>query len=110
MAGLERMDNTALTAGEITLGYKGCNKCLAGWYCPDTGMIQPKMCGVGFYSAAGAQDCTICPFDNYCDSATTTPTQITKCPYGYICTLGLGVKPYKPVHACPVGYYCRDSV
>ena len=110
MASLERPDMSALTSTEITAGMKGCKPCLAGWFCPDAGMIQPEMCGTGFYSDVKATECTICPFDSYCDSKTTGLTAITKCPSGYICPEGLGVKPYKPIHACPAGYYCQDSV
>jgi hypothetical protein len=100
------MDDTAISAAEKVLGYKGCKVCPAGYYCPDEGMTVPIMCGVGFYSDVKKTECSLCPFNSYCDDMATTPSTIKPCPDGYICPEGLGVKPYAPNHACPTGYYC----
>ena len=106
MAHLERPDNTLLTALEVALNYRGCKPCPAGFYCPTTGLTAPLTCGKGFFSNAVAILCTVCPFNTYCDSITTSFALQNPCPNGYICPIGLGVKPYIPDYACPKGYYC----
>lgn len=55
---------TACSAGtfssaEGNVGVEQCTTCTAGYECPTDGMTAPTNCRVGFYSAAGAEDCSV---------------------------------------------------
>ena len=74
-------------------------------------MIDPKVCGVGFYSINGWKKCEVCTFNYYCANITTTLAEMgeSRCDHGYICPAGTSVKPFAPDYACPKGYYCFNS-
>lgn len=73
-------------------------------------MTNPTPCGVGYYSAASATVCIICPVGTYCSAAvTTTPTS---CGNGFLCTTtGMGAAPFHiSINSCLPGYWCASNV
>ena len=41
-------------------GWRTCEKCTAGHFCPLPATISPYECGLGYYSHEGAHECTLC--------------------------------------------------
>uniref|UniRef100_A0A0G4HJ42 Tyrosine-protein kinase ephrin type A/B receptor-like domain-containing protein n=1 Tax=Chromera velia CCMP2878 TaxID=1169474 RepID=A0A0G4HJ42_9ALVE len=111
--------NTTGTMGLITSPgslrantFSQCETCPAGYECP-VGAIEAIACGRGYYSAAGAGACTICPAGSYCDSETTTDSDIgTK-----VCnsasldcsTTGIDYTTTMGSRPCPLGHICYDG-
>jgi hypothetical protein len=94
---------------------RGCQACPAGYQCgPTTGLITPVECGVGFWSAAGAQTCQPCPLGYYCDLRATTEAEkdARPCGNGFICGGGTPEQPYHITasYSCPPGSWCAGGV
>ena len=86
-----------------------CKDCTAGYYCPVAGTITPLVCTKGYYSSAGAFNCTKCKPGFYCASNTTSYSLMINtyvCPAGMHCPEGLDRQPDLVSHACPKGQYC----
>lgn len=96
-----------------------CTTCPAGYYCAE-GATEPKVCGKGKYSVAGAKDagtplCTKCPAGSYCAKEATADTDVTACAAGFICNVlvgdvGVTEVPFHPTYSCPAGQYCAQGV
>lgn len=76
---------------------------------------HPVPCQPGYYSAAGALTCTLCPVGTYCPLQGTTQDQmkLNLCPAGTFCsrtvgatTAGLATYPDKDNNGCAVYHYC----
>lgn len=89
-----------------TLGYipsvmrTHCEKCPAGWSCPDPTTRSKTLCSPGYYSGPGSSSCTQCPAGHACSLTEDLGT----CPSGYYSDLGMG-----SCVECPIGYYCTGG-
>ena len=65
------------------------------------------------HSAPGADTCTPCAVGHYCDTNTTTTTDMfsnRRCPAGLLCPPALAKTPEFTNEACPAGFFCEEAV
>ena len=123
VAELAAADDSTIAEEDREKGRRGCKTCPAGYKCDTSMLITPVKCGKGYYSAAGAQTCELCPERHYCDLEATaatdlrvedqgTVTEYRLCGDGFICPAGTKERPYhiSSAHSCKPGRYCPDSV
>jgi len=78
--------------------------CPAGSACGG-GSSAPSLCSIGYYSSAGASQCSACGGcgANYCAAGSTSSSPSTPCPSGYYCT------EYCSPIICSPGTYCSSG-
>ena len=72
-------------------------------------MTDPIPCGLGNYSASGAESCTSCEAGYYCNLEATGKTKMETdfiCPAGVECLGGISEQPDLYKYPCRVGHYC----
>ncbi|CBY12491.1 unnamed protein product [Oikopleura dioica] len=93
------------------LSQNDCTKCPAGYKC--AGKDNVEVCGAGFSSDFGAEECDLCEKGRYCHLNTTTYEDMwfyNVCPEGTDCSSG-GVDhiPDLKNDACPLGKWCAKG-
>ena len=71
-----------------------CKSCPAGYYCQNSGTIDPVKCKTDLISSLGATYCKACPLGHVC----STGIDVGLCPSGGYCTNGM-------YRSCPAGTY-----
>ena len=97
-----------------------CQKCLAGYYCDQPGLINPvATCPPGYFCPEGTSSSTTnaCPVAHFCPGNTSSPllcqegkftsrnfsTQCESCPEGFYCHKGMIIDVCPEGHWCPLG-------
>lgn len=102
--------------------WPSCITCPAGYFCVE-GEVAPEPCGKGKFSTAGSKTCSLCEAGCFCNSVTTSDTNMRanivswaspgalygKCYNGTYCPPGSDSEPALETDACPRGYYCPTA-
>ena len=101
-------DSTGAEGSDALVVTNSCYVCSPGYKCPHSGMTNPYPCGTGYYSQAGAQECTICQTGFVCDGTTTTASDYESTPCdGENCELWVDTIYEK--YDCTEGHYCPSG-
>ncbi|KAM7413317.1 hypothetical protein PAMA_020621 [Pampus argenteus] len=76
-----------------------CSACPAGYFCPHSATVNPRVCGAGSYSDEGSVDCSPCLQGHYCSDETTSEEAMLSV-MGFYCPEGT----FSP-EPCPEGTY-----
>ena len=109
---IEKCPNGTYNPGYGKQTVADCLNCSEGYYCPINGSIAMTECGLGYYSGPAANVCIICPSGCYCNTSTTTMTDMNlgtqKCEAGFLCPTGVGEYPLESLR-CEAGAYCLEN-
>ncbi|CAF97492.1 unnamed protein product [Tetraodon nigroviridis] len=75
-----------------------CFACPAGYFCPRSATVNPRVCGAGSFSDEGSSECSPCLKGHYCSNETTSEEAMLSamvCPPGFLCSQGLAREPQR---------------